>query len=150
MPVVRFKRPRRRVSMRYYLCSDEGPLRMPLRLRRDLANQTVALPRFANSIQRTVEVIIHAEPNKTSVHLRPTSTRFDKEGKVDLQHAVEGVAVILGGSEPKLISKNVVDIGPTLRTRAREREMIWSIPQTLRRLILADVKGETKLPIFRP
>jgi hypothetical protein len=97
-----------------------------------------------------VEVLIQTEADKTkSVHLRPTSTRFDEVGKLDLHYAVEAMAVILGGSEPKRISKDVLDIGPTLRTRAREREANWRIPQSIKRSILADVKGGAKLPIFR-
>jgi hypothetical protein len=124
-------------------------VRLPLRLCRDLADRVIALPRFANSNQRMVETLIQTEAGKTkSVHLRPTSTRFDEEGKVDLHHGAEAMAVILGGSRPKRISKNVLDIGPTLRTRAREREASWRIPQSIKRLILADVKGEGKLPIF--
>jgi len=96
-----------------------------------------------------VEVIVQAEHKKTSIHLRTTSTRFDKAGKVDLRDAAEVMAIILGGSEPKRISKNVLDIGPTLRTRAREREANWRIPQSIKQMILADVKGKTKLPVFR-
>ena len=125
-------------------------MRLPLRLSRDLADRVIALPHFANSNQRMVETLILTEAGKTkSVHLRPTSTRFDEEGKVDLHHGAEAMAVILGGSRPKRISKNVLDIGPTLRTRAREREASWRIPQSIKRLILADVKGEGKLPIFQ-
>ena len=84
-----------------------------------------ALPQFANSNQRMVETLIQTEAGKTkSVHLRPTSTRFDEEGKVDLHHGAEAMAVILGGSRPKRISKNVLDIGPTLRTRGGENEKL--------------------------
>jgi hypothetical protein len=150
MSVVRFKRTRRRLSIRYYLCTDDGPVRLPLRLCRDLADRVIALPQFANSSPRMVEVLIQTEADKTkSVHLRPTSTRFDVKGKVDLHHAAEAMAVVLGGSKPKRISKNVLDIGPTLRTRAREREANWRISQSMKRLILADVKGEAKLPVVR-
>ena len=139
-----------RISVRYYLCTDAGPVRLPRRLCRELADRVIALPQFANSIQRMVEVLIQTEPGKTkSVHFRSTSTRFDKDGKVDLHHAAETMAVILGGSEPKRTSENVVDIRPTLRTRAHEREMSWRIPQSVKRLILADVEGEAKLRIFR-
>jgi|KBSSwiStaDraftv2_1062776.scaffolds.fasta_scaffold2176781_1 hypothetical protein len=149
MTVVRFKKARPRRSIRYYLCTDEGPVRMPSHLSRDLSARVIALPQFSNSIQRMVEVIVQAEHKKTSIHLRPTSTRFDKAGKVDLRDAAEVMAIILGGSEPKRISKNVLDIGPTLRTRAREREANWRIPQSIKQMILADVKGKTKLPVFR-
>jgi hypothetical protein len=53
-----------RISVRYYLCTDAAPVRLPLRLCRDLADRVIALPRFANSIQRMVEVLIQSEPNK--------------------------------------------------------------------------------------
>ena len=100
-----------RITVRYYLCTDAGPVRLPRRLCRELADRVIALPQFANSIQRMVEVLIQTEPGKTkSVHFRSTSTRFDKDGKVDLHHAAETMAVILGGSEPKRISENVVDM----------------------------------------
>jgi hypothetical protein len=96
-----------------------------------------------------VEVSIKADRGKAkSVHLRPTTTRFDKDGRVDLQHAAEAMAIILGGREPKRISDNVLDIGPTLRTRARDREATWRIPQSVRQLILADLKGNAKLPVL--
>jgi hypothetical protein len=115
-----------------------------------LTDRVIALPQFANSAQRMVEVLIETQAGKAkSVHLRPASTRFDEEGMVDLHHAAGAMSVILGGSTPKQISNNVLDIGPTLRTRALEREANWRIPQSIKRLILADVKGEAKLPIFR-
>ena len=69
---------------------------------------------------------------------------------MDLHHAAEAMAVILGGSAPKQDKrKRTLDIRPTLRTRAHERETNWRIPQSVKRLILADVNGEAKLPIFR-
>ncbi len=49
MSVVRFKRPRRRLSIRYYLCTDKGPVRVPLRLHRDLVSGAIAVPQFANN-----------------------------------------------------------------------------------------------------
>ena len=61
MSVVRFKRTRRRLSIRYYLCTDDGPVRLPLRLCRDLADRVIALPQFANSVQRMVEVLIESK-----------------------------------------------------------------------------------------
>lgn len=136
MSVVRFKRARRRLSIRYYLCTDDVPLRMPLRLCRDLAERVLALPQFANSIQRTVEVLIESKAGKIEkIELRPTHSRSDEYGKVDRRHAAEAMAIILGGSEPKRLSENVLDIGSTLRTRAQEREANWQIPRSIKRLI---------------
>ena len=150
MTVVRFKRARRRLSIRYYLCTDAGPVRLPLRLCRDLADRVVALPQFANSVQRMVEVLIESKAGKIEkIELRPTHSRFDENGKLDLRHAAEAMAIILGGSAPKQIGENVLDIRSTLSSRARERETKWRIFPSLKKLILADVKGETKLPVLR-
>jgi hypothetical protein len=149
MTVVRFKRRRRRLSMRYYLCTDTGPVRLPPRLCRDLAGRLVALPQFANSVQRMVEVLIQSKVGKIEkIELRPTHSRFDENGKIDLRHAAEAMAIILGGSAPKQVGENVVDIRSILSSQARERETKWRIPPSLKKLILADVKGETKLPII--
>jgi hypothetical protein len=72
MSVVRFKRTRRRL-IRYYLCTDDGPVRLPLRLSRDLADRVIALPHFANSVQRMVEVLIESKAGKIQkIELRPT------------------------------------------------------------------------------
>ena len=58
MAVVPFKRARRRLLIWYYLITDEGPVRMPLRLLRDLVSGDIAAPQFANSFQRKIEVLI--------------------------------------------------------------------------------------------
>jgi hypothetical protein len=73
MSVVRLKRARRRLSIRYYLCTDKGPVKLPVRVARELSERVIAVPQFANSIQRMVEVLIQAEAGKIKyVHLRPT------------------------------------------------------------------------------
>ena len=139
-----------RISVRYYLCTDAGPVRLPLRLCRELADSVIALPQFANSIQRMVEVLIESKAGKTEkIELRPTHSRFDENGKIDLRHAAEAMAIILGGFAPKQADENVLDIRSALSSRARERQTKWRIHPSLKKLILADVKGETKLPELR-
>jgi len=150
MAVVRFKRVRPRLSIRYYLCTDAGPVRLPQRLCRDLSERLIALPQFANSIQRMVEVLIESKAGKIQkIELRPTHSRFDENGKIDLGYAAEAMAMILGGTAPKHVDENVLDIRSTLRSRAREQETKWRISPSLRKLILADVNSETKLPVLR-
>lgn len=115
MTVVPFKKTRRRLSIRYYLCTDDVPLRMPLRLCRDLADRVVALPQFANSVQRMVEVLIESKAGKIEkIEVRPTHSRFDANGKIDLRHAAEAMAIILDGPTPKQVGENVLDIQSTL------------------------------------
>ena len=61
-----------------------GPVRLPQRLCRDLVQSVIiALPQFANSVQRMVEVLIEVRLARIEkIELRPhTSTRFDANGK---------------------------------------------------------------------
>jgi hypothetical protein len=60
MSVVRFKKRarRRRLSLRHYICTETGLLRVTSRLARELAHREVAAPQFANSVQRFVEVFV--------------------------------------------------------------------------------------------
>jgi hypothetical protein len=148
MSVVRFKkRARRRLSIRYYLCTDGGPVRVPLHLFRGLVTGEARLPQLANSLQHVVEALIESD-NKgdKKIRTRSTKTRFDAEGKVDLHQAAEIVAVLLEGSVPKRITDNVLDIGPTIRAHRSERETMWRAPSSVLRLIRADIEGKKKLP----
>jgi hypothetical protein len=96
MSVVRLKRARRRLSIRYYICTDEGPVRVPLRLFRGLVSGEARLPHLANSLQRVVEASIETDPKGAKrIRTRSTSTRFDAAGKVDLRQPAEIVAVLL-------------------------------------------------------
>jgi len=56
-----------------------------------------------------VEVLIESKAGKIQrIELRPTHSRFDETGMIDLGYAAEAMAIILGGSKPKRISKNVL------------------------------------------
>ena len=110
----------------------------PIRSRFD---RVIALPQFANSVQRMVEVLIDKAGKIEKIELRPTDSRFDKNGKIDLRHAAEAMAIILGGSAPKQVDENVLDIRSTLNSRERERQTKWRIYPSLKKLILADVRG---------
>jgi hypothetical protein len=147
MTVVHFKRTRRR--LRYYLCTDEGPFRVPLRLFRGLVSGEIRLPQFANSLQHFVEALVEADVKKgKTINTRSTSTRFDAQGKVDLRHAIEAIAVLAEGSQPKRVAEKVLDVGPTIRARRLEREAAWRAPSSVLRLIRADIEGKEKLPTF--
>ena len=47
-----------RISVRYYLWSPEGPLRITRRLHRELFERDVAMPQFAGTKQKILEVFI--------------------------------------------------------------------------------------------
>jgi hypothetical protein len=150
MVVVRFPRKRRRLSIRYYLITDEGPVRVPLRLHRDLVSGDVAAPQFANSFQRKIEVLIWSEPEgDRTIKMRPTTSRFDASGRVDLRYAAEAVALAIMGSGPKRRGQNVLDIAPTLKARRRAVETRWEPSQGITRLIRADLEGRLKLSTLR-
>jgi len=152
MAVVRFKKRVRRVrvSLRHYICTEGGPLRITSRLARELAHREIAAPHFANSIQRMVEVFVETVGGDIkAIEIRPTHARFDQEGKADLHYAAEAMAVIVNALEPTRRRENVYDVTGTLRAAKRERETHWRMDQRLKKAIIADVRGETKLPIFR-
>ena len=150
MAVVRFPRKRRHLAIRYYLITDEGPVRVPLRLHRDLVSGDVAAPIFANSFQRKIEVLIWSEPGGgRTIKMRPTTSRFDASGKVDLRYAAEAAAIAITGSKPKRRGQNILDIGPPLRAQRRAAETRWEPSQGITRLIRADPEGRLKLPTLR-
>jgi hypothetical protein len=150
MAVVRFPRKRRRLSLRHYICTEAGPFRVTSRLARELAHGEVAAPQFANSVQRMVEVFVETVDGQiTDVQIRPTHERFDQKGKADLHYAAEAMAVIIDALEPTKVRENIFDVTGKLRAIRRERETQWRIDQPLKKAIMADVKGETKLPLFR-
>jgi hypothetical protein len=150
MSVVRLKRARRRLSIRYYICTDEGPVRVPLRVHRDLVSGDVTAPQFANSFQRKIEVLIWSGPGHgRTIKMRPTTSRFDVSGRLDLHYAAEGAAIAIMGSRPKRRGQNILDIAPTLRAQRRAAETKWEPSQGIKRLIRADLEGRLRLPTLR-
>src|SRR5262249_35899792 len=94
MTVVRFKKRVRRVrvSLRHYICTKGGPLRITSRLARELSPREVAAPQFANSIQRMIEVFVETVAGDIKdIQIRPTHARFDQQGKADLHYAAEAI-----------------------------------------------------------
>jgi len=84
MAVVRFKKKARRVriSLRHYICTEAGPLRVTSRLARELAHREVAAPQFANSIQRMAEVFVETvagDVKDIQIRARPTRVSIRKE-----------------------------------------------------------------------
>jgi len=59
------------------------------------------------------------------------------------------MAVIVNALEPTKRRENVYDVTGKLRAAQRDRETQWRMDQRLKKAIIADVRRETKLPIFR-
>jgi hypothetical protein len=150
LAVVPFKRKRRRLSLRHYICTETGPFRVTSRLARELAHREVAVPQFANSVQRMVEVFVEKVAGEIrDIQIRPTHAHFDDEGKVDFRPAVEAWALFINGSSPKHLNEKVVDISSTLKARQLDRGTKWRISASVRRAITADITGNAQLPILR-
>jgi hypothetical protein len=97
-----------------------------------------------------VEVFVETVAGEIrDIQIRPTHARFDREGKADLHYAAEAMAVIIDALEPTNVRENIFDVTGKLRAIQRERETHWRMDQRLKKAIMADVKGETKLPLFR-
>ena len=47
---------RNAITIRYYLWADDGPWRLPVRLHQDLIAKKVALPQYAGTKQKILEV----------------------------------------------------------------------------------------------
>src|SRR4051794_25105758 len=116
MAVVPFKNARRRkASLRNYVYTDAGVFRLSGRLAHEIAVGAVEVPKFANSMQRFIEVFIEREGSVVQdARFRATHARFDAAGKVSFDDAVEAWALFLQSKLAKNHSDNIVDLGPKL------------------------------------
>ena len=149
MAVIPLRSSRRRLSMRYYLCTTSGPVRVPLRLFQKLVAGEVALPEFAGTVQHFAEVLVTRGSAGRQVKIRATTSKFDDAGHIDLSHAVEAVDVAVMGPSPRKIGNKVIDIGPTIRSNRLKEENSWRLSPDVRRKIRADLSGDIKLATLR-
>jgi hypothetical protein len=111
----------------------------------------MALPQYANSKQKMVEVLIWYGPGRArKIEARGTISFFNSKGGIDLREATEAMAIAVEGSKPKWRNKNVLDIGPVIRSRRWSREHTWKPAPILLRMIIADIEGQAKIPTIRP
>jgi hypothetical protein len=143
---IPFPRRPRRLSLRYYLCDGDALWRIPQRIHRALLSGEAALPQYANSKQKVVEVFIWSGPTTARrVEARGTVFSFNSAGLIDLAEAAETAAIAIEGSKPRRLDKRVLDIGPVIRTRRLARERSWKPPASVLRAIIADVNGNGKI-----
>lgn len=148
---IPFPRRPRRLSLRYYLWDGQALSRVPHRLHSGVLSGDLALPQYANSKQKVVEVLIWRGPGRArKIEARGTISFFNSKGCIDLREATEAIAIAVEGSKPKRRSGNVLDIGPVIRSRRWSREHIWKPPPMLLRIIVADIDGKAKIPALRP
>ena len=151
MAKIPFRRGPRRLSLRYYFWDGHALSRVPHRLHSALLSGDTALPQYANSKQKVVEVLIWRGPGRArKIEARGTICFFNSKGCIDLREATEAMAIAVEGSKPKRRNENVLDIGPVIRSRAWSREHTWKPSPILLRMIIADIEGHAKIPVLRP
>ena len=127
------------ISIRYYLWADDGPWRLPVRLHQDLIAKKVALPQYAGTKQKVLEVFARWITRETySLKGRGNIDTFDADGFMERDRAEELVGWVVERAQQKLTGGNVVSIEPTLRERRYKREHLWKPTASMLRLIEAD------------
>jgi hypothetical protein len=147
MAIIPFPRARRRLSIRYYLCTGATPVRIPLRLYRDLVSGKIAAAEFAGTIQHIAEALITVTPVEgRRLKIRATAAHFNKAGLMDLSSAAQAVALAIEGTKPESIGRS---IGATLRSRKAKSETSWRISPAAAKMIRDDIEGNVRLMTLR-
>jgi hypothetical protein len=106
------------ISIRYYLWADDGPWRLPVKLHQDLIARKVALPQYASTKQKILEVFVRWITRDTySLKGRGSIDTFDADGFMERDRAEELVGWVVERAKQKLTGGNVVNIEPALRER---------------------------------
>ena len=130
---------KQRLVVRYYLWADDGPWRLPVQLHQDLFDRKVALPQYAGSKLKVLEVFARWITSDTySLKGRGSIFSFDEKGYLEQSPGAELVGWIVERAQQKLTGGNVVNIEPTLRERRYKREHLWKPTASMPRLIEAD------------
>ena len=127
------------ISIRYYLWADDGPWRITVQLHQDLFDRKVALPQYAGTKQKILEVFARWITRDTySLKGRGSIDTFDADGFMERDRAEELVGWVVERAQQKLTGGNVVNIEPTLRERRYKREHLWKPTASMLRLIETD------------
>ena len=136
---------RNTISIRYYLWADDGPWRLPARLHQDLIARTVALPQYAGTKQKIVEVFIGKVGGRpVIVEARGSFYSFNARGCLDASSVSEAVSIAIDGAKARAAQGNVFDIGPALRHRRWNDEHIWKPSTSVLLEIDADLEGSSR------
>ena len=153
MLAKRKSRPRR-ISVRYYLWSSEGLLRITARLHRDLVERDLALPQYAGTKQKVLEVFVQRLTKMDfSISARGVVYPFDVNGVLNVKMlALEGSLEI---SRFRPAQANVVDLNPSIKRRRFQEQYTWKPSKTKLDDIWSDIeprriRGRHRLPLLRP
>jgi len=127
------------ITIRYYLWADDGPWRLTVQLHQDLIARKVALPQYASTKQKIMEVFARWITRDTfSLKGRGGICTFDADGFMERDRAEELVGWFVERAQQKLTGGNVVNIEPTLSERRYKREHLWKPATSMLRLIETD------------
>lgn len=136
---------KRKLLVRYYLWADDGPWRLPVGLRQDLVERKVALPQYAGTKQKILEVFARWITRDTfSLKGRGSICAFGADGFWERDRAAELVGWFVERAQQKRIGGNVVNIEPTLRERRYKREHLWKPTVLMLRYIERDFQKASR------
>ena len=145
------------ITIRYYLWADGGPWRLPVRLHQGLITRKVALPQYARTKQKMLEVKASLITGKqVSLRGRGSIGTFDADGFLEPSGAEELVGLMVDRLTHKLNGSNVVSIEPALRDRSYKREHLWKPTKAMLLLVEADFckdrpsTGRQEVRVLRP
>lgn len=148
------KRPSKRLRVACYLWSEEGPLRIPDRLHRQLAGGETALPQYAGSRQKIIEVLLQPlTAHSYAVRARGLVYAFDSSGLLDARAHTE--AASLKVSRFRASGNNIVDLEPKISARRSREQDTWMPTKAMMERIWSDLdphrpKKSKRFPVLRP
>lgn len=119
------------ISVRFYLFTDEGMLRISQRVMDGLCHNQDSMPQYADTKQKIANVVVELENGKPSRILEATGSylRFNKHGKVHVSlvrsafQAMETYDAL--ERSKRSASSKIVDLSPKLNRKKWEREHRW-------------------------
>jgi hypothetical protein len=138
------------ISVRCYLWSAEGPLRITERFHRDLIDGDVALPQYAGTKQKILELFVkHITSNDYSLAARGVIYPFDVRGFLDDRSYLQGALPEI--SRFRNAQANIVDLAPSIKQRRFRVEYTWRPTRSMLAAIRSDVgPGRGKVAVLRP
>jgi hypothetical protein len=142
---------KQQLLVRYYLWAADGPWRLPNRLHYDLMDRKVALPQYAGTKQKVLEVFARRIGVGTySLRGQGTFFVFDENGYLKRMPAEEVMGFIVERARQKLRDGNVVSIEPTLRERKFKKEHHWQPTRSMLHLVRSDFTlGARKVRVLK-
>jgi len=131
---------KQQLLVRYYLWATDGPWRLPNQLHQDLIDREVALPQYAGTKQKVLEVLARRIGVDTySLRGEGTIVAFDEDGYLKRTLAEEVMGFIVERARQKLEdSSNIVSIEPRLRERRFRKEHHWRPSRSMLQLVRSD------------